>query len=238
MKCRNTDLMIRLRTWPLRGSPMPLPFAGQPARRGLKALHRRTQSDQLRQAVGVILLAAVPLAFALSCSQKDQPVTGEPSYISIRTCPEKAQLAIDMAGLPKSMIHSCRADGRQIGDNVIQLVQIEYGPADDCPSGCVYPPYAAVLDERENLVPVPPIGPQGTTALTAQLLAQPPFAALSMDLPPQDLIDVALARRESLYGWLFTLKQPFQGYAGSAFYYVDASKRPAWDFSHLRMPSD
>lgn len=73
-------------------------------------------------------------------------------------CSRYAQIAIEKNGL--SPVHSCTDTTYPSSNGTdVHYVEISYGQGEDCPSGCVYDTYSAVVTEEGQLYPTNRIEP-------------------------------------------------------------------------------
>jgi hypothetical protein len=142
---------------------------------------------------------------------KDFRVGDQESYISFSTCDQWTQYVIDKKNLPRQLIHSCLSNQKTLDSETVYLVDIFYGPPDDCPSGCIYKRFIAVVKLDKSLIEQLPSGPEGLLLL---VWAQPPldtarnYAGFECPSQLEDYINITLERMESKYGWNLNFQKP------------------------------
>jgi len=138
-------------------------------------------------------------------------VENEESYVDFLTCDQWTQYVIETKNLPRKMIHSCRSSQRAIGSEAVYLVDIFFGPPDDCPSGCIYKRFMSVVKPDKSIIEQLPSGPEG---ILNEVWAQPPLNTArqyqGFECPSQldNYIDVTLAKLDTKYGWNLNFKNP------------------------------
>lgn len=178
----------------------------------------------------LFLISATMFIFRLGINKKIAPIISEPditvmptdfddirvgdeeSYIDISTCDQWTQFVINKKNLPLQMIHSCKSSKENLDSESVYLVDILYGPADDCPSGCIYKRFQAIVKLDKSLIDQLPSGPEG---LLLSIWGQPPldtirnysgFGCASSEL--EDNIEITLGRMASNYGWNLNFYKP------------------------------
>ncbi|MCH7902780.1 hypothetical protein IIC68_03435 [archaeon] len=66
-------------------------------------------------------------------------ITGDsPSYVDFASCSEASKFVINEKSFPKDQIHLCNSEQNLINEKEVHTVEIQWGPAQDCPAGCFY----------------------------------------------------------------------------------------------------
>lgn len=177
----------------------------------------------------LILILVAMFMFRLRIDRKTIPIISEPEptviptdinnsrvgdrerYVSVSTCDQWAQYVIDKKNLPRQLIHSCLSTQKSLNSETVYLVDIFYGPPDDCPSGCIYKRFTAVVKSDKSLVEQLPSGPEG---LALSVWTQPPldtirnYPGFSCPSQLENYINITLGRMGSKTGWNLNFKKP------------------------------
>jgi len=141
----------------------------------------------------------------------DIQIGGKETYINISDCDEWARFVIEEKNIPTEKIHSCSSNQQTLNSNVVYLVDIFYGPADDCPSGCIYKRFLGVLTPDKSLLKELSLGPESVLDM---IWAQPPLDTArnnsGFECPSllDEYIEVELGTRGENYGWNLNFIQP------------------------------
>jgi len=185
-----------------------------------------------------------------------------PSYTSISSCSKIAQLVIEKKNLPQNQIHSCDSKKKIVDGERIYLVDIAYGPAQDCPSGCFYDHFFGIVVVEKNKI-AELLSPAQSVAL---LYSEIPFQAnqkrdYECNSSLESITTAVLAKQNNKYGWKILFKKPYEcsyikltqtkvtyentlihrgnrivkSYRGSVFVYFENRLSPYWNFDKLEV---
>ena len=141
----------------------------------------------------------------------DIQIGDDESYVDFSTCDQWAQNVINKKSLPQQLIHSCKSSQKILDSEIVNLVDIFFGPPDDCPSGCIYKRFIGVVKLDKSIIEQLPPGPEG---ILNSVWAQPPLDTArnysGFECPSQleDYIDVTLGKLETKYGWNLNFQNP------------------------------
>lgn len=140
--------------------------------------------------------------------------TGDtPSYIDVSSCTDPAQYVIRERKLPSHQIHSCKTEQEYLDGEKFYIVQIEYGPAQDCPAGCFYEHFlAAVRADKFSITELP--GPNADY-IVSLMYSQLPFAQTNdrdcqRPASLESLSEVKVAKESGRIGWQIRLVRPYE----------------------------
>lgn len=103
----------------------------------------------LWSSIGVIVLGAI-VYFAYSSLASPTEIIS--NYKDASDCSVVAQTVINKYGINKNQIAGCQSKTFNLDGQSVDFVHIEYGIANDCPSGCFFSHFCAVVEE-ENVYP-------------------------------------------------------------------------------------
>lgn len=157
-------------------------------------------------------IVSIPKPSITSTNINDMRVGDNESYIGFSTCDQSTKFVINKKNLPNNLIHSCESSQKNLGTESVNVVDIFFGPPDDCPSGCIYKRFIGVLVlEKSFFQELPSGGPEG---ILNDIWGQPPLNAVrnysgfdcSSEL--ENYIDVTLGKEGNNYGWKLNFKKP------------------------------
>lgn len=107
--------------------------------------------------IGVVILIGIGVYFVTN-QQVNQQVGDSPSYTKLSSCSETVQFVIRTKAFSENLIHSCKTSEHTVGDEKFSVVEIGYGPAQDCPAGCFYDFFVgAVPKDQQTFFELPGI---------------------------------------------------------------------------------
>ncbi len=174
---------------------------------------------------------------AVACAQSQ--IGDEPRYIPLSSCPPLAQTAVVAKGMPADLIAVCKEQTIPIeSGETVTLVQVFYGPASDCPAGCIYQHYLGLFTDGDQVLrdlPLEGVYPRG---LESAAWRNPPLNSWRESGCEDVLVETTtkVSKRNGHYGWLLEYAElrcvHLQG-AGNLFIYIDEQGNEVWDSSQL-----
>jgi len=148
-------------------------------------------------------------------TDNDFRVGDDESYVDFSTCDQSTKFVITKKNLSQHLIHSCKSSQKITDSGTVTVVDILYGPPDDCPSGYIYKRFIGVLTlDKSLLASIAELPSDGPDGILHSVWAQPPFDTTrnypSFECPDQleDYIDVALEKEGNDYGWKLSYRRP------------------------------
>lgn len=103
-----------------------------------------------RVIIGIaIALAAIIVIWAVY-AYITNTIGDAPEYVDVRECPADAELVIDKYNINTEQIENCDVETFDLDGKAVSVVHIEYGIANDCPAGCFFSHYCAIVEEGED----------------------------------------------------------------------------------------
>lgn len=97
------------------------------------------------------LLAGVyflyPYLFKFSLTNSDENYRG---YMNIEDCDTAIQDIVKKYRINKNRIEGCQTKEFQLDNRTIKFAHLEYGLAGDCPAGCAFSHYCAIIDGNKD----------------------------------------------------------------------------------------
>ena len=132
-----------------------------------------------------------------------------PSYTDISACSVAAQLVISQNKFPIDLIHSCKTETVKTNGNIFNIVEIRYGTAQDCPSGCFYDYYIGSVPEGKSEVIDLPIKSGTIVGDPKDYYPSPHNVDCNWD-NLEDITRVELDLRDNKLGWKYIFNEPFE----------------------------
>ena len=93
----------------------------------------------------IILLVA--LLYMLISSQF-MMMGNSPDYKNVFFCPSETRTIIDKYGINEKQIEGCQSESFELNGKDVKFIHLEYGKANDCPSGCFFSHYCAIVEDE------------------------------------------------------------------------------------------
>ena len=164
--------------------------------------------------IGAIILIGIG-GYFMANQQANQQVNESPSYTELSSCSETAQFVIRTKAFPENLIHSCKTSQYTVDSDKFNVVEIEYGSAQDCPSGCFYDFFiSAVSIDQQTFFELPGTpGDSKNYILTTVYDSLPQYDFSKIDFNCNKELDslttIKLAKHNGQIGWQFTLMKPY-----------------------------
>lgn len=158
----------------------------------------------------LVIFIACSISSQMVCAQNK--VGDTPSYVSIADCPEPVLFAIHNKAFPQNLIHSYNIKKTLFNNSTLYIVDIEYGEAQDCPSGCFYESFIGVVSLENRFVYQLP-GPRHDYIISL-IYSQPPFTQKKyiFDKLLDNFTLFKLAQKNNQFGWEIFFTQPYPCY--------------------------
>ena len=96
----------------------------------------------------LIPLVAVILALLYVWTSSQPTTLGDsPDYKNIFFCPYETRAIIEKYNIDEKQIENCQSKSFELNEKNIKLIHLEYGGANDCPSGCFFSHYCAIVED-------------------------------------------------------------------------------------------
>jgi len=118
--------------------------------------------------LGIIILAVLAIIGYVIYFYLFSIIGNSPNYKSISRCLTEAQTVINKYGIDKDQVEGCQSKSFKLDGKSVSFIHIEYGVPNDCPSGCFFSHYCAIVEdgkdypfafyftnEKENILKVP-----------------------------------------------------------------------------------
>lgn len=101
----------------------------------------------MKKLIIIPIIFSILLAFFLYNFQQDKTEFGNsPNDKVISKCPTEAQNVINKYNINENQVENCQFESFSIDGKNVLFVHIEYGMANDCPSGCFYSHFCTIVD--------------------------------------------------------------------------------------------
>lgn len=100
--------------------------------------------------LGIIILAVLAIIAYVVYSSQFFMMGDSPNYKNISRCPTEAQTVINKYGIDKDRIESCQSKSFKLDGKPASFIHIEYGVPNDCPSGCFFSHYCAIVEDGKD----------------------------------------------------------------------------------------
>ena len=92
---------------------------------------------------GIVIIGLLYILF----SSEFGTVGDSPNYKNVLFCPSEIRTIIDKYNVDKNKIENCQSKSFNLNGKDIKFIHLEYGRANDCPSGCFFSHYCAVVEQ-------------------------------------------------------------------------------------------
>lgn len=153
-----------------------------------------------------------PLAMVALLITGCETTTGDsPSYINSQKCSTIEQFVIKEKKFPENLIHSCNSSKYNVDNEIFDVVEIEYGAAQDCPAGCFYSGFIGAISENKKYIyDIPPNDKNRLITITS--LPSYDFNKTYFKCDPEqpDMITtMKLAKEKNKIGWQVDFQKPY-----------------------------
>jgi hypothetical protein len=182
------------------------------------------------------------LYFNLKYSSFDYQVGDSVSYVNVSDCPEYSRLVINSKNL--KAIHKCEEETIKIDDQNYYYVNLDLGPADDCPSGCIYERQNFLVDKNKlSIIPMPNshnereifsklnVFLRSNNGLLSDGIITVLYGIDYPDFESDKSLSAKVGKLRDNFGWVIRSNKFFNG--GSVFYFIK-DKKYYWDISNLK----
>jgi len=97
--------------------------------------------------VGIVLTGLWLFFLYLAFTAAANVFVNAPNYTNTMFCPPPTQMIIEKYGLNKDMIAYCSSKSFMVEGKPVEFVHLKYGKANDCPAGCFYSTYCAIVED-------------------------------------------------------------------------------------------
>lgn len=197
--------------------------------------------------------------FIYPVSLIDAGIVGDtPSYVDVSNIPEAVKFLVIEKDIPLDYIHGYKIQEKHLDNEDLYLINIEYGEAQDCPSGCFYEQIVCLVSlEKSKVYDLP--GPY-KNYIVHLLSSQEPFIKENYECQVfiEKVIDIDVVKKQGVYVWKLEFVDPyicswkenkfskvmrakvihkgkryFESFEGAIFVFLE-NQTINWDFSDLK----
>jgi len=100
--------------------------------------------------LGIIILAVLAVIGYVVYSSRFSMIGDSHNYKNISKCPAEVQTVINKYGIDTDQVEGCQSKSFKLDGKSTSFIHIEYGVPNDCPSGCFFSHYCAVVEDGKD----------------------------------------------------------------------------------------
>lgn len=133
-------------------------------------------------------------------------------YISLTECGEVSRYVIDKRRIPKYQINSCTEETNVVDAEPVTIVDIAYGPGQDCESGCIYKYFSGVVSSNKSSIQELPSKAEIYTSIWGRepLNIWRDKQGFRCPQSLENVTHTELTKQRGTFGWRLVFDQPYE----------------------------